>query len=422
MKLDISRCYTRSFKDNLTTLLRKSWAHLFPLSQNHLGQEGKFGESPCLFIVGTYHQLLDNQLSSIKNWPEYQQCVQELKQLGIDGQFVKTKCSTYVFKSENFAYSLISKFYDHNSECTNESIQGFLDDLEEYFKGNGRFRTKTQLVNFSMDGNLLKLNESFQIRKISNFEIELGKSRGQFKGHRYSFNLDTSCYVAEYIETFDLSILSSGQGSAGSLKPSNSEDVTNSFKDLLKSLRVVSSSNVFLDDCQITESIGFSVNDGAQVRYFQNTHETHKDGAIHISNPDDLKKIFKYLSEVKRLRIAIDRLSNSMERTSLIDRLIDLIIGIEGFFQTSGSVHIALRPAFFLEPTDRVKAKEIYEFIDSHRTLRNKIVHASGSVETEVKEASLNRLEEVLRASLQKIILQGLKIPSDAKEWNTIYF
>jgi len=136
---------------------------------------------------------------------------------------------------------------------------------------------------------------------------------------------------------------------------------------------------------------------------------------------DKLKTLFTAVSTDKRFNVSTSRLSMSMERKHLVDRLIDLVIGLEAFYKSSGSVHICLRPSFLLSYGDRTKAKEMYAFIDSQRELRNKIVHGSGESVEQLSKVNLDKLEEILRSSLQYALLDKKKIPS-GKEWNNIYF
>ena len=102
---------------------------------------------------------------------------------------------------------------------------------------------------------------------------------------------------------------------------------------------------------------------------------------------------------------ALMRFSSSYEKSSLPDRLIDLVIALEALFGDgeSGSIayKVATRCAFWLHPPGKERL-DTFKFIKKAYDMRSRSVH--GGQKESPSEIQLNQLEHMVRASLIKLL------------------
>ena len=227
--------------------------------------------------------------------------------------------------------------------------------------------------------------------------------------------------MVEQIEKYDIEINDEGTVSSSTLKYDR-DMFTKNVENFILCCRLFHKSDVFLDNEYISEFFTPAFSGGRSIYHTLNGYELKlEDLKIMGDQREKFKNLFERISLDTRFKVSTNRLSLSMERKNLADRLIDLVIGLEAFYKTSGSVHICLRPSFLLSSGDRTKAKEMYSFIDTQRELRNKVVHGSGEGLELLNKNDLDKLEEILRSSLQFTLLENNQIPTN-KEWYSIYF
>lgn len=102
----------------------------------------------------------------------------------------------------------------------------------------------------------------------------------------------------------------------------------------------------------------------------------------------------------KRLRIAITRLNDGITRDSLIDMLIDYMIGLEALFLPDGNeeltYRLAIRVAYNLEK-EYEKRKQLFKDVKNYYRKRSKGVH--GNTGDLIKE-EVDKVEGILRKSI----------------------
>lgn len=422
MKLSMKNRIDANLAADIEALFRVAWSKFVSMAKGvPFFKEAMYGYSSSIYLTAMLQKEIEKVLVEVVATSEFSVVEAKFKAFGIDGKYITNKCSTFQFSSSNFTSSLVKCFLESTTELSKDSIDQFIEKIKQFFDGNGIFVTKVQVVNFSMDDDLLELNDNFRIRKINSLEKASGEVRSGFKSHRYLFNYESSCFVAELVEQFEIEINDDGTVSSGTLK--YDRNALSSYLDFfILSCRLLRKSDVFLDNEYISEFSTPSFSGGRSIYHTLNGYELKMNKLDVTGNEKDkIKSLFVTVSTDKRFNISINRLSLSMERKHLVDRLIDLIIGLEAFYKSSGSVHICLRPSFLLSNGDRAKAKEMYAFIDSQRDLRNKIVHGSGEGVENLNKDELDKLEEILRSSLQHSLIDKKQIPS-GKEWNNIYF
>lgn len=422
MKLSMKNRIDAVLVADIEALFKVAWSKFVPMATSvPFFKEAMYGHSSSIYLTAMLQKELEKILVEVKATSEFKAVEEKFKAFGVDGKYITNKCSTFQFSSSSFTVSLVNMFLENSTEFSRDSFDQFIEKIKQFFDGSGVFVTKVQVINFSMDDDLLELNDNFRIRKINSLEKASGEVRSGFKSHRYLFNYESSCFVAELVEKFEIEINDEGTVSSGTLK--YDRDALSSYLEFfILSCRLFRKSDVFLDNEYISEFSTPSFSGGRSIYHTLNGYEL-KMNRLDISGneKDKLKTLFATVSTDKRFNVSTSRLSLSMERKHLVDRLIDLVIGLEAFYKSSGSVHICLRPSFLLSYGDRAKAKEMYAFIDSQRELRNKIVHGSGEGVEQLSKVELDKLEEILRSSLQHTLLDKKQIPS-GKEWNNIYF
>ncbi|SNX60698.1 hypothetical protein SAMN06296273_2168 [Nitrosomonas ureae] len=121
------------------------------------------------------------------------------------------------------------------------------------------------------------------------------------------------------------------------------------------------------------------------------------------------------LKVIKSLKIAIRRFSLALSKSSLDDKLIDLMICAEAIFLQDGNAELgfklAYRAALFLSK-DSSEQKEMFEFFKTAYNERSKVVHGSASYEQGVKpKVDISVLEN----NLQKAISMMLNLAVNPK-------
>lgn len=137
------------------------------------------------------------------------------------------------------------------------------------------------------------------------------------------------------------------------------------------------------------------------------------------------------------LSVAIRRFSQSNERDSIEDKVIDFLISAEALFLSSGGsfqcelkYRLSHRAAMFIEG-DAEKQRKIFEFMQKAYDVRSAIVHGTTPKLPKKEDGTLCSLDEFcrdiekhLRLSLKKAIKLATTAESSNKiiEWNSIIF
>lgn len=143
------------------------------------------------------------------------------------------------------------------------------------------------------------------------------------------------------------------------------------------------------------------------------------------------------ISEKHFLSVAIRRFSQSNERESIEDKIIDLMISAEALFLSSGGsfqgelkYRLSHRAAMFIED-EAEKQREVFNFMRKAYSVRSDIVHGSEPNLPKKEDGTsvllgefCNELENHLRHSLKKVIVlaSAAKSSSNILDWDTIIF
>lgn len=124
----------------------------------------------------------------------------------------------------------------------------------------------------------------------------------------------------------------------------------------------------------------------------------------------DFEKFFKSQKDIEKLidTITVDRFNLSFQHYNAVaERLIDLIISLEGLFNKSPfdvKYKVALRSSHLLHPGRSSERQKTYMTIVRAYNLRNKIVHGLGKVNSDELESINSELDNLVR----KILLIAL--------------
>ncbi len=176
------------------------------------------------------------------------------------------------------------------------------------------------------------------------------------------------------------------------------------FDLVITSLRILKPSAVYRDHRIESEIVTFQSYGGVSTTspFFENIAMGEKCN-IEGDNIDELRTIVKYVinQHDSRFTVAIGRLSLGMERRSLIDRIIDYMIGLEALYLPDGneelSFRLSLRAAILLY-SDKIERKQKYLFLRKLYKTRSNIIHGN-TYTLDAKEIA--QLEEMLRLSIK---------------------
>jgi hypothetical protein len=263
------------------------------------------------------------------------------------------------------------------------------------------------LYNYSQTLEIISLSPQIYIRKtiINEKREELDESHSDF--------IIPSCISDFVIEI--KTIVKKEISDDISLRYSNNLEeynkIINIFDIVLNSLRVLKKSSVFLSNRNVANISAFTSQ--SKITFISSNLKPIFEGDIcQITEVEieEFKSIFHFIHEnsiatakskdEQRLRIAITRLNDGITRDSLIDRLIDYMIGLEALFLPDGNqelqYRLITRIAFNLEK-EFGKRKQLYNEMKEYYDERSKGVHGDSG---KLKKEDVNKVEEILRKSI----------------------
>jgi hypothetical protein len=182
-------------------------------------------------------------------------------------------------------------------------------------------------------------------------------------------------------------------------------------------------------------SLGISFSFETPVKQFMNNKfELTKDES------DEFKEFWDARNQTKLpnknfLSVGIRRFSQSNERNSIEDRIIDLMIAAESIFLSSGGssqgelkYRLSHRAAMFIEESS-IKQRNVFYFMQKAYDVRSAIVHGSTPKLPKKMDKSEYTLEEFcddiekyLRISIKKVMTQMSRTENNTIDWIAVIF
>ncbi|MBT1706347.1 HEPN domain-containing protein [Chryseosolibacter indicus] len=398
--------------------------------KSHSLQNARYGSLYDQF--GPYLSAVELAESQIKLTKEFKELIMHIESHQLIkpllGKSIGTEAGMAMLKSESFVIKSIRHYYENTIEVSSRTFQEHFIQVDKYlFDDTVPLSCWVLILNFEYEDSKIDFSETLRIRELSELELLKGRlKRDGVDNLNYSFAKENhSRFIVEKAIPFKKEVSTVSRVFSGSPRV-DWKSISLEFRRVLNSLRILDHSDVRYNGIRHSEFKTFYPGGGSQ--------------SIHEAVPSiksleflDLKKahtkkLLHYhdllVKKENDFKVPVNRLTYSIDRKELEDRLIDNIIGLEAIYRSSGSMHLGLRCGMTLEPKDKQKAKEIYLFVDQMRDLRNKVVHGS-SLQKEGKDLNLENIQKLtglLRASIQLKLEDESLFPSESKEWNELYF
>jgi hypothetical protein len=337
--------------------------------------------------------------------PEFSVCrdlmIKDIKMEALQGKLVGTYYQKIMVQNEESCIlSFLKQLYHKSKEYDQGIFDEFYLSFENFFYSDYlAFSDSANLYNFTFDNSELELGQGVIIKKSIN-TTDQQNDLFNIRLMPYSV-LSTSAFMI-YREYEGKKIIGESAAEGKGETTNELSDTTHLFDLVVNSLRILKSSAVYRDHKIITECITFQPYWGTTIRapFFENIAVGEKCN-LSSTEVSTLRNIFNYLcnSNDTRFDTAQRRLSSSVEREHLEDRLIDNMIGLEALYLPDGnaelSFRLSLRVAFLL--SSGADKKDIFYFLKNMYDTRSKIVHGN---KYSLKTEDMNQLEELLRKSV----------------------
>lgn len=321
----------------------------------------------------------------------------------LQGKLVGTKYSASLVKNESSCIlSFLQKLYLRNPKYNQDLFDEKYSAFEDLFYSESlNLRESTRLFNFQLSQNEVELSPGISIIKFiqdmtpqAEYDVQVSRPYERFSRsdfilvREYQREKLIGAYDRTAREAIDKEILES----------------SDLFDLVITALRILKHSAVYRDHRIESEIMTFLPIGGSSTTspFYENIAIGEKCN-IEDDNIDEPRNIVKYIIDEQdsRFTVAIRRLSLGMERKSLIDRIIDYMIGLEALYLPDGneelSFRLSLRAALLLY-SDKVERKQKYYFIRKMYRTRSNIIH--GNTYT-INPMEITQLEEILRLSIK---------------------
>jgi hypothetical protein len=293
-------------------------------------------------------------------------------------------------ESFNLSTHLTYQFLDNTSileyddTTFNEAYKTLEDDIYsstiEYEEITPIFGLKmyTEEILLSQNVSIIKMNDS-QIKEFLRLGIIIGNNHGgsDFIHNIYEYAIKVSCKTPKVIGERESHV-----------KPESCKVQANFHKQILKALQIFQPGKIYpiatIGKSNSYFMAGTAYNQAVLLKPFASTEYI-----LSTEQVDTLQNFYKKYSLVdlekhSYLSLAIRRLSQSYERDSEEDRMIDLMISAEALFLGSDSdkytgelkYKFSQRAAFYIGE-NKEEIKNINQFMRDAYSIRSKIVHGN---------------------------------------------
>jgi len=315
----------------------------------------------------------------------------------------------YIGGPQEIIEDFLNKLGNNTKEFKKKEFDRFYSSFESFLYDNYlEVAYYIHLYNYNQVVLRISLSPDICIRKISDEEKreELEENHSGF-----IFSSYISDFVIEIKDKLKKEI--NDDSNISYLNNFKEYDEINRIFDIaLNSLRILKKSSVFLSARNIV-CINAFTSQSNKVTYITTNIKPVFVGAIcQITKKEigQLKDVFNFVyknlfkidknKDRRRLRIAITRLNDGITRDSLIDRLIDYMIGLEALFLPDAEqelkYRLTIRIAFNLEK-EFGKRKKLYDDMKYFYNERSKGVHGDTG---NLKKEDVDKVEEILRKSI----------------------
>lgn len=362
--------------------------------------------------------------------------------------FVGTCMTKRLLKLFNLVFKSVSPFLT-NTEIVSfdESVfkTEYLKIENAFYSNEIEFEVLSPLGGFSMDINDFVLDNNLSIVKLSEPEIidllRLGINIGNIFGPKDYIPRIEHPFAIKL--TYKLPKIVGNKKIVGTLEFTNSYIKREQEQKILNALRLFKEGNIYslaaITKSNSVLSLGNCISYGFGTTSKPFMKNKFKLVGNEKNNFLEFWKVYQRIniSEKHFLSVAIRRFSQSNERESIEDKIIDLFISAEALFLSSGGdfqgelrYRLSHRAAMFIEDETK-KQREIFKFMQQAYDVRSEIVHGKKPKLPKKKDETFFSLDELctkietyLRVSLNKMIKQISTPKSSEKNinWDSIIF
>lgn len=417
---------TKEFKQSLERVITKALEiYDLDISQNDIET---IRSDPDKYSISFELHRLSDQVKNILLAEK--QCVDlmnadEIVKLHI-GSLVGTSmhCRRFDLAEDYLLYFIQSYYFETRFLGKEKSFEEALNEFINFFYNKSiSILKKCVLHNFDFEGNNIELEPEIQIRKITEEErIEYNLPKKE--------ELGKFPYERRKTDDFNLSdflIEARVQGQKHIYQKErvlpthdNDEDLNSILYDITTSLRILKSTSTYCDNEIRTSITSFCPGQGGDFMNasFFNSYTPGGISKLSIEEANKLKGIYlQYKVSSNRFKIAASRLCYGMERKRIEDRIIDYCIGLEAAYLPGISdelgFRLALRCGLMLNSYQNSNTKEIYQFIKKMYNVRGAIVHGETRDQDKLTHENCNKLENILRATLNLWLFNKEKYTPD---------
>lgn len=412
-------------KEKLLEALARTIDLLVPLAKKPYAREGLFQTSQHSYGAAKFQKDFDEAMKDISKAEFFTNACKVLGKSKWEGKRLKCIRGVSTYTSEHFLYKCIFRLFNSS---VNLSDQKFLEDFFEKILACFRDTTEVvvtcNLIGIEFPSLPTNLTDQLQILPMTKLDIAKGEMRSFPISHHYIFSPKHISKI-QYKYEIPVTVDTNEDPCSSTFQIKDFNVFQKQLENIISAIRILKRSNAFIDP-KIEYEVDHFLFDGIHGRLNDTWQAIRTDNTTFTEDETSrFKKLFLSLENGNTSPIPIDRLRFSVERKSPLDRVIDLIVGLEAFFKSSGSPLIMLRAANYLE-NNTEKKKEIYNLIDGYRNTRHAIIHGSRvsdpEHQTRLQKENIDKLEEILRRCLQLILLEQRRLPNSSAEWVSNYF
>ncbi len=369
--------------------------------------------------------------STIIQLNEYKEFLEELKK----DQKISTFINKIIYPMEKQVFDYTDIIFDFINEIINKKLNKanfknfyiLFEDLfySEYFE----MIDKARLFNFKLEQECIHIDDSFYIRNDPDFLKDIHIIDDYNMDVLYPFPLYEIYFSTVLERKYRLKkIIVENDNAIKSVNLERNKELYDennisreTFKNVIKSLRIMRRSGVFLGNNIYSFVVSF-------YKDFHSISTTERnllfDEVFEFSSAD-LKKfqnIYKNLKIIKEnnFNIAVQRFDSGINNQNLINKLIDFIIGLEALFlkdiNQELQYKLAIRTAFLLKDNNSER-KKIFDLVLKSYNLRSDILHGEKILIPNFED--LNSLEEILRKSINKYLKDNTKFNPNTLKYIT---
>ncbi len=337
---------------------------------------------------------VNEQLSAYENFQKHVDCL-----VGVEGSLIRHSEDSYILQF--IVWNLVED-HEFNKQSFSRKFNNFVSFFED---DEIEIAKECRLFNFSSDESSVDFGEIQIESSFLNIDHpELLRLSGNDYFNVSNFVLLQKKKFKKKIKSSDVPSDSEEKEVKDSSYINFHSEVKENFDYLVKAIRLLGKSAFYIDNKITDRYSGFAkfLCGRSSSSFHPNTLFGEK-FRLEKKQLSFLKKIWNDLKsgEDKRGKLSLNRLSDSIERRSTIDKVLDCFIGLESLYlpkeNSELSFRLCLRISKMME-TEGEKQQELFSYTRKMYKVRSKLAHGE---KTSVSNEDIVKLEKLLRDSIE---------------------